>query len=213
MSDDPRLSEFAASVAAATPAPAGGSVAAISAALAAALAGMVGRLAQTKAGSDDRAGLADLVESADRARARLLELADEDARAFLAVLEARRSTSGSDQARAERTLSAWRGAARVPAEVVRLSRQITQLARRAAREGPPSTLGDAVMAALIAAATAAGSQVNLRLNVNAAGRPEDLRVLADESEVVLREAQRAAADTRLAAEERLSRSPNAPAPG
>lgn len=204
MTDDISLAAFAESVAAATPAPAGGSVAAVCAALAAALAGMVGRVAQAKAGAVDNAGLADLVESADRARGRLLELAGEDARAFEAVIVARRNTAGTELDRADRLAKAWRKAARVPSDVVLLSRQVAQLARRAAREGPASTLGDAVMAALVAAAAAAGSQVNLRLNVQAAGSPADLRVLVDQSEVILRETQHAASDTRLAAEERLT---------
>jgi len=204
MADDISLANFAESVAAATPAPAGGSVAAVCAALAAALTGMVGRVAQAKAGADTSAGLADLIESADRARGRLLELAGEDARAFEAVIAARRSVAGTELDRADRLAKAWRKAARVPSDVVLLSRQVAQLARRAAREGPTSTLGDAVMAALVAAATAAGSQVNLRLNVQAAGSPADLRVLVDQSEVILRETQHAASDTRLAAEERLT---------
>jgi glutamate formiminotransferase/formiminotetrahydrofolate cyclodeaminase len=204
MTDDITLAGFAESVAAATPAPAGGSVAAVCAALAAALTAMVGRVAQAKAGGPDNAGLADLIESADRARGRLLELAGEDARAFEAVIVARRSTAGTDLDRAERLAKAWRKAARVPSDVVLLSRQVAQLAKRAAREGPASTLGDAVMAALVAAATAAGSMINLRLNVQAAGSPPDLRVLVDQSEVILRETQHAAADTRLAAEERLT---------
>jgi hypothetical protein len=60
------------------------------------------------------------------------------------------------------------------------------------------------MAALLAAAAAAGSQLNLRLNVQAAGGPPLLRILADNTGIVLREAQRAAADARLVAEERLT---------
>ncbi len=204
MGDDISLAAFAEAVAAATPAPAGGSVAAVCAALAAALTSMVGRVAQAKAGTPDNAGLADLIESADRARFRLLELAGEDARAFEAVILARRNTAGTELDRADRLAKAWRKAARVPSDVVLLSRQVAQLARRAAREGPVSTLGDAVMAALVAAATAAGSQINLRLNVQAAGSPADLRVLVDQSEVILRETQHASADTRLAAEERLT---------
>jgi glutamate formiminotransferase/formiminotetrahydrofolate cyclodeaminase len=204
MADDISLAAFAEAVAAATPAPAGGSVAAVCAALAAALTAMVGRVAQAKAGAQDNAGLADLIESADRARHRLLELAGEDARAFEGVIVARRNTAGTELDRADRLAKAWRKAARVPSDVVLLSRQVAQLAWRAAREGPASTVGDAVMAGLVAAATAAGSQINLRLNVRAAGSPADLRVLVDQSEVILRETQRAAADTRLVAEERLT---------
>lgn len=204
MADDRSLAEFADAVAAANPAPAGGAVAAASAALAASLAGMVGRVAQARPGAGDRASLADLVESADRARMRLLELAEEDGQAFLAVVAARRNRQGTDAERAERVGAAWRGATLVPAEVLRLCGEVAELAHRAAREGPPSTIGDAVMAALLAAAAGGGSELNVRLNLQAAGVPEDLRALADQSETALRETQRAAADTRRVAEERLT---------
>lgn len=192
------LAEFAEAVAAPSPAPAGGAVAAVVGGLAAALAGMVAHIALRKASPEAHPALTSLAETADHLRHRLLALADEDREAFEAVVAARRR--GEPAALA----AAWRRASRVPAEVVRLSREAAQLGRRAAREGPESALGDAVMATLIAAAAAAGSQVNLRLNVQAAGRPEDLRVLADRSEVELREAQKAAADTRLLVEERLT---------
>jgi formiminotetrahydrofolate cyclodeaminase len=197
------LDEFAQQVAAPTPTPAGGSVAAVSAGLAAALVEMIGRIAQARR-KEPSDGLTQLVEQADQLRRRLLQLAEEDARAFEAVLEAKRSTAGGEAEREVRIRRAWRHAGQVPADVVRLAREVAQLARRAAQDGPPSTLGDAVMAALLAAAVAAGSHVNLRLNLEAAGRPEDMRVLANDTEVVLREAQKAASEVRLLAEERLN---------
>ncbi|HWA15417.1 MAG TPA: hypothetical protein VG817_03235, partial [Gemmatimonadales bacterium] len=55
-----------------------------------------------------------------------------------------------------------------------------------------------------ASAAAAGSLVNLRLNVQAAGRPVDLRLVEDEMGVVLRDAQKAAVEARTIVEERLS---------
>jgi formiminotetrahydrofolate cyclodeaminase len=200
------LESFSARVAAATPAPAGGSVAAISASLAAALVEMVGRIGQArqKPGADP-ASLAHLVQQADQLRTRLLALAEEDSNAYLAVLEAKRSTAGGEADRDARIRAAWRHAAQVPADVIRLSRDVAQLARRAAREGPPSTLGDAVMAALVAAAAAAGSMVNLRLNVLAADRPADLRILEDDTTILLRDAERAAMETRTLAEDRLAK--------
>lgn len=178
-------------------------MAAVSAALAAALVEMVGRIGQArqKEGSES---LNQIVEQAERLRGSLLELAEEDSRAFAAVLEAKRSTAGGEAERETRIRRAWRHAGQVPADVVRLCREIVQLARRAAHEGPPSTLGDAVMAALLGAAAAAGSHVNLRLNLEAAGRPEDMRVLTNDTEVLLRDTQRAASETRLIAEERLT---------
>jgi formiminotetrahydrofolate cyclodeaminase len=196
MTHDPTLQAFAEAVAAGTPAPGGGAVAAVTAALAAALTGMVGRLAGARAG-ESAAGLEQVVESADRLRQRLLELAAEDQAAFQAVVQARRSRDETAIARA------WHGATEVPAEVVRCCAEVAQSARRVAREGPPSALGDAVMAALLAAAAGAGSMVNLRLNVLAAGKPEDLRGLADRSEATMRVTQRAAEEARAVADQRL----------
>jgi methenyltetrahydrofolate cyclohydrolase len=197
------LEEFADRVASSEPVPAGGSVAAVTASLAAALVAMVGKIAVAK----DKTGspaLAQLVEQAEHLRRRLLELAEEDAKAFAGVLAARRDATGGEAERDARLRRAWRHAAQVPADVVRLSREIALLARRSAKEGPPSTVGDSVMAALLAAAVGAGSHLNLRLNLEAAGRPEDVRVLANDTEILLRDTQRAASDARLVAEERVS---------
>lgn len=201
------IEAFAARVAGTTPVPAGGSVAAITAGLAAALPAMIARIGLAKANGVNPASFTQMVEQADLLTTRLLALAYEDADAFLAVLEAKRDHAGGEAEREDRIGRAWRRAAHAPAEVIRLSREVAQLARRAAKEGPPSTLGDAVMAALLAAAAAAGAMVNLRLNVQAAGRPVDLRLLEDDMTVILREAQRAAMETRQLVEVRLGPAP------
>lgn len=196
------LQEFARQVASTDPVPAGGSVAAVAGSLAAALVEMIGKIAAAKAKTESSA-LTQLVEQAAHLRERLLVLAEEDAAAFRGVLEAKRDPTGGEAERDLRIRRAWRKAGQVPADVVRLSREIAQLARRAAQDGPASTLGDAVMAALLAAAVGAGSHLNLRFNLEAAGRPEDLRVLANDSEILLRDTQRAASEVRLIAEERV----------
>jgi methenyltetrahydrofolate cyclohydrolase len=198
------LEDFAIRVGAPTPTPAGGAVAGVAVGLAAALVEMIAGIAQRrdKTGS---AALPQLLHQAGSLRQRLLQLAEDDSEAFAAVIEARRNTAGGEAERAARLQRAWRHAAQVPAEVLRLARDVAELAGRAARDGPPSTLGDAVMAALLAAAVATGSHLNLRFNVEAAGGPADLRVLVKDTEVLLRDAQRAASDVRLLAEEKLGR--------
>ncbi len=198
----PSLEEFTAQVGSQTPVPAGGSVAAVTAALSAALVEMIGRIAKAKT---DSPSVSQMVEQGEQLRQRLLVLAEEDAKAFNAVLEAKRDKSGSEADQRSRVARAWRHAAQVPADVVRLSREIALLSRRAAQEGPPSTIGDAVMAGLLSAAVAAGSHLNLRLNLEAAGRPEDLRVLSNDTEVLLRDTQRAASEVRLFAEEKIGK--------
>ncbi len=194
------LEEYSRRVAAGTPAPAGGSVAAVAAALAAALAAMIGRVAVRRSPGDP--GLTRLIESAEELRTRLLRLGREDEAAYEGVLSARRQP-GDAAEHARAVALAWREAARVPAAVVGCARDVALLARRAAQQGPAGTAPDAVMAALVAAAVAAGSHLNLRSNVEAAGRPADLLVLRDNSEVALRETQRAASETRTIAEERM----------
>ena len=196
------LEQFAQRVAGNSPVPAGGSVAATTAALAAALPAMIARIALEKQGSTP--SLEQMVEQGDSLTRRLLALAQEDADAYLAVLAARRDNTGGEAERDERIRKAWRHAAQVPAETIKLAREVAQLARRAAREGRPGTVGDAVMAALLAAAAAAGAMVNLRLNVQAAGRPVDLRLLEDDMTVVLRDAQRSAVEARQLVEEKLT---------
>jgi formiminotetrahydrofolate cyclodeaminase len=201
---DQTIDGFARLVASAAPTPAGGSVAALAGALAAALVTMVGRIAQARPGATPDPDLEQLVAEGEQLRGRLLALVAADAGAYAAVLEAKRSTSGSEAERGARLASAWQQAARVPAEVVRLCRETALLARRAARSSGTGALGDVVMAALLAAAAAAGSQLNLRFNLKAAGRPANLRVLADDTEILLRDTQRALAEIRMIAEERLA---------
>jgi len=196
------LEQFADRVAAATPAPAGGSVAAVTAGLAAALVAMIGRVTAARPKGAEPEAVRQLIEQADHLRRRLLDLAEEDARAYSGVLSARRNLEGGEAERDVRLAAAWSRAAHIPAEVVRLCREVAQLARRAADTGPATTLGDAVMAALLAAAAAAGSMVNLRLNVEAAGAPVKLRLLVDDTTIVLREAQKAAMETRALVERR-----------
>jgi formiminotetrahydrofolate cyclodeaminase len=140
-----------------------------------------------------------LIEQGERLRLGLLDLAEADAVAYDRVIRARKNPSAG----AAELRLAWDGAARVPADVVRAARDVALLARRAATVGPPATLGDAVMAALLAAAAAAGSMINLRLNTVAAGNPAQLRLLVQEAELLLRETQRATADTRMLLEDRL----------
>lgn len=196
------LEQFTQRIADKSPVPAGGSVAAVTAALAAALPAMIARIALEK--QDDNASLRQMVEQADSLTVRLLALAETDADAYLAVLAARRDHTGGEAERDERIRKAWRRAIQAPAETIRLSREVAQLARRAAKEGTPSTIGDAVMAALLAAAAAAGAMVNLRLNVQAAGRPVDLRVIEDDMGVILRDARKAAVEARQLVEAKLS---------
>ncbi len=122
-----RLDEFLDELGAATPAPASGTAAALTAAMAAGLAELA-------------AGVSRDGEAVARARAlrtRLTALADEDAEAYTAFMRAR-----SDETRA-RTIA-------VPQEIASRAAEVASLGQQLAEQGKPSVRGDALSAVELA---------------------------------------------------------------
>jgi formiminotetrahydrofolate cyclodeaminase len=177
------LRGFLDQLAARTPAPGGGGAAAITAAMAAGLVAMAARFSEARL-----PGAAGLAEQADELRRRAASLAEEDARAYAAVLEARRG-SADDTQRRERVGEALRGAAAVPLEIAEVGARAAELAVRVADAGNPNLRGDAVTGALLAAASARSAACLVDINVGLGGLDPGLS----------RRAAQAAADARDAA--------------
>jgi formiminotetrahydrofolate cyclodeaminase len=96
---DLSLGDFAERLASPDPVPGGGSASAVSAALAASLVAMVATLSQNRPKYADYAALHDLAAPAGRRLSdELLALADEDARAFDAVMASFRLPKGTEAA-------------------------------------------------------------------------------------------------------------------
>jgi formiminotetrahydrofolate cyclodeaminase len=184
------LEQFVDSIAAGTPAPGGGAAAAVTGALAAALVAMVSRLTMGRPKfADTEAEMYALAAEADRVRGRLFALAAEDAAAYAAALEAVRNPEGSPAERAARQEQSWCHAAEVPLEVLQLSSEVCQLARRVAVAGNPKALGDAAMATSLALAVAEGSYLNLRLNLGELASREKAGQMQAEAEALLESAR------------------------
>ena len=156
---DRPLAALLGEIAAATPAPGGGSTAAVACALAAALVEMS----------------APPHERAAALRARALELADEDLSSFGPVLEAQRLPAG-DASRPERLRAALSAASETPLAVAAVGCEVAELAAAVVRDGRRSLEGDAATAALLAeAATRAAARL---VELNLAGAPDDGRLAA-----------------------------------
>ena len=168
---------FADQLAARTPTPGGGGAAAVTAALAAGLVAMAARFSVAQLPESG-----DLAGRADELRRRAADLADLDAQAYTAVLQARRT---EDAARRE----ALRGAALVPLQIAEIAAQVAQMAVRVAEAGNPNLRGDALTGAVLAAASARSAACLVDINVNLGGLEPELS----------RRAARAAADAREAA--------------
>jgi glutamate formiminotransferase/formiminotetrahydrofolate cyclodeaminase len=163
------LSGFVADVAAATPAPGGGSVAAHAGALAAALAQMVAGLTIGK--KKYAAVEAEMKEAALKASAlvtTLTGLVERDAQSYGAVMNAYKLPNEPEDAAKARTRAidaALIGAAQVPLETARACAEVAELAALVAEKGNTNAVSDGGVAALLAEAACKGAVYNVRINV------------------------------------------------
>jgi len=165
---DMRVGEFLDELAAARPAPGGGSAAALAVALAAALCAMTAELSARQ--------LARAPQLAEESRALLLRaapLAQADADAYGGVLAARRApgTGPASRQREERVSAALARACEVPLEVAELGGRVAALAADITDRGNPAVRGDALAAAQLAAAAAQSAAALVQINL--AGTPAD----------------------------------------
>jgi formiminotetrahydrofolate cyclodeaminase len=140
------LEAFLAAVAEGTPAPGGGSSAAVAAALAAALVEMAAHLV-----SSDRAA-----DQASALRTRALRLAEEEMTSYAPVLEAR------DEHERELALAA---ASEPPAHIAETAAEVAELGVRVATSASPSVRGDALTGVVLAEAAASAAFRLVEINV------------------------------------------------
>ena len=171
------LGAFFDQVAAATPTPGGGTVAAVVGALAAALSTMVANLTMGKKKyAASEAAMRDVRARAEAARRRLMGLARKDSEAFEAVLRARRLPDGTPDeaaARARAVAAAELEAARVPLETAEACLEVSELAGIAAKSGNVNAITDAGVASLLARAAGEGALLNVEINLKSLGDSAD----------------------------------------
>jgi formiminotetrahydrofolate cyclodeaminase len=193
---DRTVAAFDEELASASPAPGGGSAAALSGSLAAALVAMVCRLSVGRsdlAASDEE--LTEALKAAEGLRSRLLELVDEDTAAFDAVMDAVRLPKADAAQRSVRGAAlakATLDAAAVPLETLTAARQTLDLAAALAGRANPSAASDLGVAVELARAAAEGALLNVAINL--ASLPAD-----DEVDRYRRESQAEIGAVRTAA--------------
>ena len=168
--DDRGRTDFLDQLAAALPAPGGGSAAAYAGAMGAGLVSMVAGLTigrKKYAGEEDR--MKAILVEAEKLCAELNIAVAEDAAAFEAVMAAFRlpkETSEQSRERADRIEGATMNAARVPLAVARNALRVVELSAIVVATGNLNAISDGASGAAMgrAALTAAGT--NVRINVN-----------------------------------------------
>jgi methenyltetrahydrofolate cyclohydrolase len=159
---DDTIAGFLDQLAARVPAPGGGATAALHAAQAAALLAMVARYSD--GARYDASLMGRVVAEADALRSRALDLAEADAAAFGAVAAAYQLPR-SAEGRAEAIAAALAGAARPPADVIRLTVMLIPLAEWLLAGGNRNVITDVGAAAEAARAAAVTARLNIEVNL------------------------------------------------
>ena len=154
-----------------SPAPGGGSVAALCGALSAALSSMVANLTVGKKGYE--AVAADMIATAVRGQAlkdALLEAVDRDTQAFNKVMDAFRLPKATPEQAAEKDRAleaANKEATLVPLGVLEQAVEAVALAGTAAAKGNANSVSDAGVAGLVGQAAGEGAYDNVLINLGA----------------------------------------------
>ncbi len=189
--------DFADELASDSPAPGGGSVAALCGALSSALSSMVAALTWSRSGmADKRPAMKRVGERGQALKAWFVEAVDADTNAFNAVITARRLPKTSDEekkARDEAIELANQAATRVPLEVLEKCVEAIGLAKIAAAEGNPSSVSDAGVAGHCALAAAEGAALNVRINLPSLKDEKAAAEIRETMDGLLRAARRQAA--------------------
>ena len=173
---DMTCADFSAVLASGSPTPGGGGAAAIAGALGVALANMVGSLAEGKEKYAEVAGeLASLGERAGELRTRLLELADEDARAFEPLSRAYAMPTTTEGERAAKQVEKERCLARAaepPLAIMEAAGEGIEICARYAEIGPVLAVSDAGCGAALCLSALEAGFLNVAVNTKGmADRP------------------------------------------
>jgi glutamate formiminotransferase / formiminotetrahydrofolate cyclodeaminase len=178
--EGPSLDGWLDDLAAGTPAPGGGSAAALAGAMAAALVAMVSKLTlgrKAYAAAGERVEV--VLREAEDARRALRALVERDAAAYGVVMSAyaiRKDAPGRAQAIDDALLAA----AGPPLDTARTAARLFRLSQEMARIGNKNARSDAKVAQALARAALAGALENVRVNVAALSDPSKGSALLEE---------------------------------
>ena len=152
-----------------SPAPGGGSVAALIGALGVSLGGMVANLSAGKRGWEDKLDyFSDWAVKAQQLKDELLVLVDEDTAAFNKVMDAFALPKDSAEEKAARAAAiqlATKGAAEIPLKVMETASKSYQLLSEMAEKGNPASVSDVGVGLLAVRACVEGAAMNVRINL------------------------------------------------
>lgn len=188
------------------PVPGGGSAAALSGALGAALLSMVGEITMGKKKPEDKTPIENALAVVLPLVDKFLDLIEEDAEAFDAVMVAFRMPKETDEEQAERSRAieaATIVAADVPLVTARTALEAARAAKDLAEFGSKSAISDVACGVLMLESAFKGAIYNVKINVPGISDEEVVKRLENEVDELSAGMAAAAEAARLKAEERL----------
>jgi len=171
-----------------SPAPGGGSVAALMGALGASLGGMVANLSAGKSGwHEELEYFSNWAVKAQQLKDELLSLVDEDTIAFNKVMDAFALPKNSGEEKAARGAAiekATKHAAEVPLKVMETAAKSYELLSEMADKGNPASISDVGVGALATRACIAGGAMNVRINLGQLKDEKFKAILADKMQKI-----------------------------
>ncbi len=164
-----KLKDFIEELSSDSPAPGGGSVAALAGALSSALSSMVCNLTIGKEKYKDvEYDMEKILDRVENIRGRFMELIDRDTEAFNRVMDAfklPKNTEEEKKIRKEKIQEALNEAALAPLETARLCAEMIELCREIAEKGNKNSITDVGVSAIMAKAGLESAILNVKINL------------------------------------------------
>lgn len=163
-----KVTDFVDETASNSPAPGGGSISALSGSLGAALGTMVANLSAEKKGWEERVEeFSPWAEKGQEIKKKLVNLVDEDTRAFNKIMEAMKlpkATPEEIEMRKAEIEKANKYACEVPFMVMQVSAETLELLKFVSEHGNPNAISDAGVGTLCTQTAVKGAYYNIRVN-------------------------------------------------
>ncbi len=188
---DKSVKDFVDVLASDEPTPGGGGASALVAAIGTALGNMVGSLTEGKLQYYEvEDEIEDMIEKADQLEQDLLELMDEDEKAFLPLMEAYKLPHNTEVEKAKRAavlIAAKSQACQPPLKIMRKCCEAIDLCGRFAEIGNKNAVSDAGVGVLFCKAALQGASLNVYINTKTLADVEYAKKLNDETDSMIAE--------------------------
>lgn len=183
------IQDFLEELGSSSPAPGGGSVAAISAALASRLTEMVANLTVGREKfAENQETMSQALDTGRSLSNDFMQLAQRDTEAFdhfMKALSLPKETEKDRKIRKDAMQSALMESTRIPLEVIELTRKLSANSLTVALLGNPNAITDAAVAAILAEAAAKGAAMNARINMTSIDDAQFIRECSEQMDIHL----------------------------